>query len=719
MSDSEPLVDLIDRQTVFDALTKVFDTFEHNVTTKLQYRGKGQHVILDRENKMLEAQVLQLQQETSSLKGQLQELSAATREHESHNYERLEEQCLLLREANKLLKKETRQARRNEATWVKYAEVLEKELGIDNDMDQILARFAIAKQAKEKVQVNTGESHMSVIEPDLPTATLPEAPSEATVAGTSALPSFDSGDKNNIPEAPTGEALALEPVEDVEPHLLATRQPCPKSEAPTEEGTDQDEDLPAQLTDQTRGSQFGTIIKPEPSSDPPVFLSTRPVKKRRLLGNDLDTIATPVSRAVKEEITHEDMQEDQAAYLRALARFQESPPESSDLDDGSTEMPTPKKCRSSKPDEDMQLPRYPVLATPERPDALSSPKSRRNPRQQGVVTSSVFVGGAGLTADYADEKRESSPFALQPLGALLDTPAEQRVKVNPLSPKPGFARRTYLEGRGTSAKETSRAGKRKAREGETEAVSTPKPGPRLLAPSAHTPKQPLSPKVMTPSTVVNKAVATGRKPLMDRAPNAQIRKMASPLRCLPIESLMPTDFRINPATNDHKDFAFDEVVRHKDDRAKMTGCTDPRCPRTKDLHAMVIAEAAHLTKNHGEKFYHTPDHITLVEKYLGDDAGRIPQMNVSQRRTLWMQARLQQQANIYGRCRHRLDRAQTPEQYWDTGFPNTQEQEKDREEGRRMDRWMVEVRRREAMKIGGRWLFRDEFLPEALKNHRV
>ncbi|KAI6368375.1 hypothetical protein MCOR25_004672 [Pyricularia grisea] len=769
MSDVESLVDPIDREAVFNALNQAFDKIDRSFATKLQTRDKKQHAFLYRENKILEAQVLALQQETSALREKVQELSGANNATEQHHesalnsrqgqlsrerahgsnegddayrvptaqqlatkyarhssldlrpeeamdYERLKERYTLLRAANKLLKKEVRESQDKEEKWWHYAEVLEKELGIHGINEQTSRRFEIAAEAMKRSRAERRTRKAAAIL-DQPIDVAPERRSEHTAAGPSANSSFNSDTELIAPHEPSGSNAPSRSFQ-VTAQPLTTRQPSPKSEAPTEEGSDQDEELslPAHPSDQTPKAHNTANIKQEPSSDPPVFLSARPVKKRRVAGDESTRISTPSRRPVKDE----DDQDDPATYLRTLAALRKSPQESFDLDDGITEMPTPKKCRFYKAagGNNVSNRRASPAVKSGQNEAPRSPVSDRTPKQP-VIHDDV------PSSDDAEKGRDSSPFGFQPLGALLNTPAEERAKTNPLVLKPVARREVQDRDSRTPAKEMSRGSKRKA-DGDTEIYQSPKHAPTLLAPSAQTPKKRLSPGVITPGKFKDEAAApapaprsTARKPLADRSTNIQTRSRGAPLRSLPVDSLLLTDFRINPATNDNKDFAFDEVVRHKDDRAKMTGCTDPRCPRTKDMHAMVLAEVAHLTKEHGERFYQTPEGVALVEKYLGDDAGRIPKMNVSQRRTLWTQARLQQQANIYGRCRHRFDRANTPEQYWDTGFPNTQEQERDREEGRMMDRRMVEVRRREALKKGGRWLFKDEYASDAGKRPRV
>jgi hypothetical protein len=98
----------------------------------------------------------------------------------------------------------------------------------------------------------------------------------------------------------------------------------------------------------------------------------------------------------------------------------------------------------------------------------------------------------------------------------------------------------------------------------------------------------------------------------------------------------------------------------------------------------------------------------MMEDYLGNEAYRLLGMTREERRELWIKAKTQDLANRYGRHRDRFARRPSPPGYWNPDFPSTQDIEKSKEEGERMERSLVEDRWREAMRGGGRWLFRDE-----------
>jgi len=100
--------------------------------------------------------------------------------------------------------------------------------------------------------------------------------------------------------------------------------------------------------------------------------------------------------------------------------------------------------------------------------------------------------------------------------------------------------------------------------------------------------------------------------------------------------------------------------------------------------------------------------ISLLEDYLGDEAYRLGSMSIDEKKQLWLEAKTQDLANRFGRHRHRFARRPSPVGYWNPDFPSTQEIEKTKEEGQKAERKQVEERWREAMRGGGRWLFRDE-----------
>lgn len=176
-----------------------------------------------------------------------------------------------------------------------------------------------------------------------------------------------------------------------------------------------------------------------------------------------------------------------------------------------------------------------------------------------------------------------------------------------------------------------------------------------------------------------------------------------PLRRRPLVDLRLDDFKINPGFNDGESYAFSEVVRSKSDRADLPGCTDPDCCG-KHFRAMAIAEL----EATGSALLHRAADIELIEDYLGEQAYRLGGMNRLEKKELWLEAKTRELANKHGKHRHRFSRRRSPPGFWNADFPSTQEMQKEREEGKKREKRLIEERWREAMRGGGRWLFRDE-----------
>lgn len=163
------------------------------------------------------------------------------------------------------------------------------------------------------------------------------------------------------------------------------------------------------------------------------------------------------------------------------------------------------------------------------------------------------------------------------------------------------------------------------------------------------------------------------------------------------------DFRINPKFNDDQDFAYTEVVRGKDDRAGLRGCVDMDCCGLQ-FRALAVAEipAGPKTKERLD------EERKLLEEYLGDDAHRLESMPRAEWDGMWLEAKTQELADMYGKHRQRFARYKSPPGFWRTDFPTTQEITNERSEAEERQRDVVQQRYREAMRPGGRWLFKDE-----------
>ncbi|KAF2792149.1 SAE2-domain-containing protein [Melanomma pulvis-pyrius CBS 109.77] len=173
----------------------------------------------------------------------------------------------------------------------------------------------------------------------------------------------------------------------------------------------------------------------------------------------------------------------------------------------------------------------------------------------------------------------------------------------------------------------------------------------------------------------------------------------APLRTKPKSELRTSDFKANPTYNHGYSYAFAETVRKRADRACLPGCTRPECCGS--TFRALAAVAGPLSAFQEEK---------ILEEYLGDtyDSMQLTQMSLEERKELVLQARTRQMAKQHGRHRQAYERHTTPPGFWRIDFPTTQEDMEDRRKAAEMEKVLVEERWMEAMRKGGRWMFRDE-----------
>ncbi|KAJ5169098.1 uncharacterized protein N7482_004692 [Penicillium canariense] len=183
----------------------------------------------------------------------------------------------------------------------------------------------------------------------------------------------------------------------------------------------------------------------------------------------------------------------------------------------------------------------------------------------------------------------------------------------------------------------------------------------------------------------------------------EVQPEEEPYRSRPLHRLNLDHFKINPARNQGLDYAYDTVVRKKDDRKCMSGCTRPGCcgDRFRAMARMGIqgANASAESKEEDQQ---------ILEEYVGEDRHLLHGLSDKNRENLLVEARARVLADQYGRHRHTHQRARSPPGFWRTDMPSTQEIETDREAARRMEREKVEERYREAMRPGGLWTWADE-----------
>ncbi|UKZ65727.1 uncharacterized protein TrAtP1_006920 [Trichoderma atroviride] len=500
----------------------------------------------------------------------------------------------------------------------------------------------------------------------------------------------------NMPPPATRTIPDSQSITDVEDAQLQSTQGDP-DEAETE-------DLPPLPA--PGDGQDSIDIKQEPSSDLPVVVSERSLKRRRV---EDDTLTTPTAPTVKAEPNN-------SSPITASEHYQFDIQESIDLDDIAQKITTPRKRKdldASVAGEEKEEPRLVAHTTPKsgyvwadglRYSAKNAPGpsiltpisgnkrvSKSIVDDDGSLTTYVKASLARGIAELAEDgtpygkrgftksSKPSHGIGLVPngrLSSLLNTPTSKNtspIKQTPQTRTPGTA----------SAEDTP--------------LSLMFPEPRAL------PFDKLMRQTKKRSTLKNVEFTTPinkKAPLRDESPT---KGPAPGLRYKPLARLRLDDFKVNPLSNDGQDYAFSEVVRDKDDRAGLRGCTDMHCCG-KHFRALALSHRpdSPLTAEQRQ------EEQKLLENYLGEHAYRLATMTRAERDEMWIEAKTEELANKYGRHRHRFARMQSPPGFWNADFPDTQELVADREEAQKREKRAIADRYREAMRPGGMWLFRDE-----------
>lgn len=183
------------------------------------------------------------------------------------------------------------------------------------------------------------------------------------------------------------------------------------------------------------------------------------------------------------------------------------------------------------------------------------------------------------------------------------------------------------------------------------------------------------------------------------------------LRTRPIRTLHPEDFKLNPSRNQGYDHAFVEVVRNRDQRKCMPGCTRPGCcgdalRKAVEIGGYPAPRKSGLVNPAPED--EAQQDLHLLQEYLGDDSARLEGMPADERRELLLRAKTEKFANQHGKHRHAYQRGSTPPGFWDTDMPTTQQAQEYRQAAMVMEQQKVQDMYREAMRPNGRYKFRDE-----------
>ncbi|KAI0974067.1 DNA repair protein endonuclease SAE2/CtIP C-terminus-domain-containing protein [Xylaria arbuscula] len=470
--------------------------------------------------------------------------------------------------------------------------------------------------------------------------------------------------------------------------------------------------------------EAGQLIKSEPSSDTPVVVSERCVRKRKYVGTyDRDDRSSPAR--VKIESSPE---------VRSMNKSRPSPShESIDFDTEYHRVETPKKQAKYQHPQNMQLD-----GNYDDDDAVIQGQSQNakfvhstnptKPRSQ-EPTDDIY-GQDPTTASYTDFQDEINP-ALQPLHnnqllhPRLNPALNNRIRkysamprglaglaedgyptqtVTPLTSKTssGGSILKQLLDTPSRAQENGRPlHDHLTEDGQPSNFHLQLPKRRDLPFGKDDRKRASSaakssPRVPTPTPAFQSSKEDHNTETTMNWRDQEKTKV--PLRQSPRDKLRLDDFKINPNVNEGYDYAFTDVVRKKDDRTCLQGCVKENCCGHK---FRVLAHACRASTRPYE-------FRGLLESYLGDDCHRLSTMSEDQKEALWVEAKIKELANTSSKHRHRYQRMTTPPGFWRPDFPSTQEGEEYNEEAAQLEREIIDERYREAMRPGGLWVFRDE-----------
>ncbi|KAI1738912.1 DNA repair protein endonuclease SAE2/CtIP C-terminus-domain-containing protein [Xylaria scruposa] len=452
-------------------------------------------------------------------------------------------------------------------------------------------------------------------------------------------------------------------------------------------------------------------IKPEPSSDTPVVVSERCVRKRKNADGDEDGV--PASARVKLEHSPEPQS------IRERRCF--APQESIDFDTDYRTVETPRKharfqeTHNTRIDDDTSV--------QERAHGTRIMYLVDDIERNSQTTTNYF--STDLVATNRAELQVNTGSALQP----LNNNQVLKPRLNPASDSKN--RKSSTRPRGIASLAEDNYQSENLNTFNSKDISKVSALDQLLnTPSSAQPSYPVDEESSTiylqlprrrelpfgkdgrkssSSTPKENRNASSHKPASaslnqghDKATpinRAERGKTGVPtLRQTPKARLRLDDFKINPNANEGYDYAFTDVVRGKDDRACLQGCVKENCCGPK-FRALAQAYRAGTRPSEFQ---------TLLESYLGDDCHRLSSMSEAEKETLWVEAKIRELANTSGRHRHRYPRMTTPPGFWRADFPSTQEGEKYSEEAAKLEREVIDERYREAMRPEGLWVFRDE-----------
>lgn len=513
------------------------------------------------------------------------------------------------------------------------------------------------------------------------------------------------------------------------------------------------------LSSQTTDDEFGskepitTLTKPalvRERSSSPVLVSTRTLK-RKMMGDQ---------RAVTVDVVQGIKSEGHSSTTGWVARPQVNHNDSLDLDEleGNVETPrkrrhlllleaTQKRLASQRPGRYMSVPveastGFTVEAvTPRLTSSFNQASNQsevkvEDSHDEPVITSKRALRPNRGSSAMKGEKRRTDSGALRPLD--VNNQILPRTSVSKPTPK----RRDRA---------TSEAIQEVAEDGEAVGSRLPVPddtttklkrGPARIEGLLETPSMVNKHTLLSRSAHLSRSISASglraskqrRNPAAEAAAVTEgysiddVRPAQEPLRARPLHRLCVDDFKVNPRINQGYDFAFTESVRKKDLRHCLPGCTRPECCGDV-FRKMAELGGPIATPNAGRRFWDSSsqedgnngggsvntnyidkhsEERRLLLNYLGNDTARLARLTSAEKAEMVIRIRAQDLAQRHGKHRQAYARAASPPGFWRADMPTTQETEEDKERARGLERERVKTRYEEAMKPGGRWMFRDE-----------
>lgn len=472
----------------------------------------------------------------------------------------------------------------------------------------------------------------------------------------------------------------------------------------------------------------------EPSSDTPVIIAERSVRKRRR--NDETSVQTPAATRIKLEDSSDPVVTSEQRNFSAH--------ESVDFDNAEDMVETPRKIRTrathstSRAAPPTNARSHPVPQddtssaenqTADKFDQHDSMSAHVQERDQAAARWRETIQEDEYTTEMDYDEPVDRSSALHPYDraepkATARKPKSQTIITSALRKgiaslaEDGNAVGSNLKARGRVSAKSGRLANllntvaspereainlhsdRRAREMLTSHAAHLTMPPKRTLPfqqpesSAHQVPNAL----LTPLTNKSNRTPSATKVDMTRldAPDKHKPQGNIPLRKRPSWSLNRSDFKLNPKYNEGYDYAFGDVVRGRA-RASLPGCSKEECcgKLFRPLAQAQLPETGHIA------------FTSLLESYLGDEAGKLGSMTKDEKENMWIEAKIKELSDKHGKHRERHSGMREPPGWDRMGFPSTQEEQEDREAANRLELDEVELRYREAIKKG-KYLFRDE-----------